>query len=101
MKFRLSNQARLDLRQAYRYSVVNFGGEQADRYLLRLDDIFEVLCRQPEAGHLANIEALPETRKILSDKHYIFYDPTYGFIAILRIFHTARQVEENDIEPFQ
>jgi len=101
MNFRLSNQARNDLRKAYRYTVANFGEAQADRYLSRLYDTFDVLCRHPEAGRLASIDQLPATRKILSDKYFIYYDPTYEFIAILRIFHASRHIDDSDIEPFQ
>ena len=101
MKYKLSAEAISDLKQIYYYTLSNFGEAQADRYLSRLHETFDMLCRDPGAGKTAEFEKLIQFRKMLSDSHFIYYEICKDFIGISRVLHSTKDVNEFNMRPFQ
>jgi len=101
MKYKLSAEAISDLKQIYHYTLSNFGEAQADRYLLRLYETLDMLCRDPGAGKTAEFENLTQFRKMLSDSHFIYYEICKDFVGISRILHSTKDVNEFNMRPFQ
>lgn len=52
MNLRLTQLAKSDLKEIYRYTVENFGESQAREYLEGLDHSFDLLTDNPKMGRL-------------------------------------------------
>ena len=54
MTYRLTRQAKSDIKTIYRYTVENFGGGQAQKYLDGLEYSFDMLADNPKMGLLVD-----------------------------------------------
>ena len=101
MRYKLTVESISDLKEIYRYTFSQFGEAQADRYLSRLYETFDMLCKDPEVGKSAGFKNLKQFRKMLSDRHFIYYELCQDFLGISRILHSSRNIDEKSMRPFQ
>lgn len=71
--------------------------EQADRWVDKLDEKFELLAIQPMIGR-ARVELAADLRSFPFGRYVIFYVPTYDGIDVVRVLHSARDVDAASIE---
>ncbi len=83
--YKLTFDADEDLANIFRYSILTFGAAQADRYVARLIEGFELLADNPFAGaDYAHIR--PDSRRLIQEKHVIYYLlEADGSVTIFRI----------------
>lgn len=88
MKLKISVAASRDIDEICLYGLVNFGEEQADRYLNLMLDRFDIICSNPEIGRLDS-RTTPAVRHFDFQSHAIFYDIVDDSIHIIRILHRS------------
>jgi toxin ParE1/3/4 len=93
VRYVLSQEAELDLLEIYEYSLEEWDEGQAVAYLDGLYDAFAGLTRIPKKGRLRTDLGL-EIRSILCKSHIIFYLEAAEGVAIVRVLHQARDVEQ-------
>ena len=83
-KFILSNIADGDLADIFEYGVLNFGIDQATRYLLEINDKFQFIADNKELGRPAE-EISKGLKRAIHNTHVIFYKEMEGSILIVRV----------------
>ncbi len=83
MTYRLTRQARSDIKAIYHYTVEYFGEGQAEEYLGGLEYSFDLLTDNPNLGRAfeGNI------RRYVYKSHLVYYRIVKEEIRILRIRH--------------
>ena len=66
--------------------------EQADRWIDRLDEKLELIAGQPLMGR-ARIELGADLRSFPFGRYVIFYAPIEDGIDVVRVLHSARDVD--------
>lgn len=85
-EFVVSDAALSDIRGITRYTVKNWGGRQAVRYVTELLHSFQLLAKNPGIGRACDdVSAGPQRYE--QGKHVIFYRVTAGGIRIIRVLH--------------
>ncbi len=87
MIYKKTLRAERDLKGIYHYTFRNFGETQANKYLLELDAVFELLAGYPNIGRVYK----GRTFQFVHGKHIILYRREGGDVLIGRIFHAARR----------
>jgi len=82
----LSQIADTDLEEIFDYTTHKFGLEQAEKYLLEIEDIFLHLLKNPESGKKRD-EIKKGLYSFPKDNHIIFYRIFNNSIRIVRILH--------------
>jgi toxin ParE1/3/4 len=84
--FELTEFADRDLTAIYRYTYRQFGAEQADSYLLSLEQCFERLAEFPQLGR-----SIAQLRRgyfrFEHASHTVFYVPIADGVRIVRVLH--------------
>jgi len=101
VKFVLSAEARLDLRDIYLYSFYEFGEKRADSYVSSLYDIFDMIGHNPEIGIKPDFKIRNDVRRFPALKHVIYYVTGEEKPEIRRIFHSSREINEIEMGSFQ
>jgi toxin ParE1/3/4 len=70
----------------------------ADRWIEQLDEQFVLLASQPLMGRSRD-ELAPGLRSFPFGRYVIFYEPVEGGIDIVRLLHSARDVDAQFGEP--
>jgi toxin ParE1/3/4 len=70
----------------------------ADRWIDQLDEQFGLLASQPLMGR-AREELSPGLRSFPFGRYVIFYEPIEGGIDVVRLLHSARDVDAQFGEP--
>jgi toxin ParE1/3/4 len=70
----------------------------ADRWIDQLDEQFALLATQPLMGR-AREELAPGLRSFPFGRYVIFYEPIEGGIDIVRLLHSARDVDAQFGDP--
>lgn len=65
---------------------------QADAFVDRLDAKFQLLAQQPELGRVRE-ELAPGLRSFPVGRYVIFYMPVSDGIAVVRVLHSARDLD--------
>ncbi len=91
ISFRLTKKAIEDLRSIGRYTQENWGHEQRNKYLARLDACFHTIAREPHIG-LACDDIRIGYRKYHVGRHLIFYRQKDANVEIIRILHDRMEV---------
>ena len=65
---------------------------QADRWVDKLDEKFKLIATQPLMGR-ARDELAVDLRSIPFGRYVIFYAPIEGGIDVVRVIHSARDVD--------
>ncbi len=90
--FRLTELARQDLRSIGRYTQANWGREQRNIYLSKIDASFHLLASDPERGRACD-EIRSGYRKYRVGRHVIFYLLSAAGIEIIRVLHDRMDLE--------
>ena len=78
--------------------IANDSLRAADRWVDQLDEQFQLLATQPRMGR-ARDQLSPGLRSFPFGRHVIFYWPPDGGIDVIRILHSARDVDAQFGEP--
>lgn len=70
----------------------------ADRWIDQLDEQFVLLASQPLMGRSRH-ELAPGLRSFPFGRHVIFYEPIEGGVDVVRLLHSARDVDAQFGEP--
>ncbi|MGO4709208.1 type II toxin-antitoxin system RelE/ParE family toxin [Chryseobacterium sp. 2TAF14] len=89
----LSEFADQDLEDIFNFTFNKFGFDQAEKYLLEIEDIFQNLITNPELGKARN-EIKQGLYSFPKDNHVIFYRVLDDHIRIVRILHGSRDVPQ-------
>ena len=84
--YKLSGKASADVEDIFEYTIVNFGIEQAQRYLLGMGDCFQALTENALRGREAS-ELAPELRRYEYQSHVVFYREMEQYTLIVRVLH--------------
>lgn len=91
--YRLSNKAEKELKEIYRYSLLNFGSHQADRYLDDMEGALLFLAENPGMGR--NCDYLKEGyRRHEHGQHVVYYRRLKDHILIGRILGAGQNPEK-------
>ena len=82
--YQLTNKAEIEIENIYEYSIVNFGSQVAQAYLLGLHDCFDLLADHQSFGTDYNFIQLGLLRYEYRS-HSIYYQPTEDGVLIVRI----------------
>ena len=86
MKLQINKLASQDLKAIFKYSLENFGQQQAQNYLSQFQSHFALLLVNSEmAQDVSHIRA--ETRRSVCSEHIIYYSATHDTLIILRVLH--------------
>lgn len=70
---------------------------QADRFLATIDSKLRLLAHQPHIGR-AREELLPGLRSFPVGRYVVFYLPAEGGIDVVRVLHSARDIDLGDFQ---
>lgn len=92
-RYFLSTDADEDIQDIYLYSVDTWGKDRARSYVFGLFEAFETISRNPRMGR-PRPDLGDEIRSLPHASHIVFFTEWQGEIAILRVLHGNRDVEE-------
>lgn len=87
----LSEIADKDLEDIFDYTFNEFGFDQAEKYLLEIEEIFQNLILNPQIGKKRN-EIKQGLYSFPKDNHIIFYRILVNHIRIVRVLHGSRDI---------
>jgi toxin ParE1/3/4 len=87
-RYRLTNQADLDLLDIFVYGIELFGELQAIRYQRGLNHVFELLADNPHLGREATAIG-PDVRRHEHGSHIILYEESEDGVTILAFVHQS------------
>lgn len=87
----LSEAADKDLEDIFDYTIEHFGFEQAEKYLLEIEKIFNDIYLHPKSGKARN-EIKKGLYSFPKDNHIIFYRISDKHIYIVRVLHGSRDI---------
>jgi toxin ParE1/3/4 len=96
-KYRLSLQARNQIRDIGRFSKRRFGAYQAKAYHAGLERTFGLLADFPKMGVAAD-ELLSGARRFRFQSHIVFYIEDGDSILIRALFHVAQNLRPDLFE---
>ncbi|QQV03479.1 MULTISPECIES: type II toxin-antitoxin system RelE/ParE family toxin [Chryseobacterium] len=90
----LSETADKDLEDIFDYTFEDFGFNQAEKYLLEIEEIFQNLILNPQLGKKRS-EIKQDLYSFPKDNHIIFYRILDNHIRIVRVLHGSRDVPKH------
>lgn len=94
-RYLLSPAAWADLEQIWDYSCERWGVDQAERYLLELEQAIERSAMNPLIGGACE-EIRPGYRKLSAGSHVLFYRLSVeGVIDVVRVLHQWMDVDRH------
>ncbi len=87
----LSEIADKDLEDIFDYTLDEFGFDQAEKYLLEIEEIFQNLIVNPQIGKKRD-EIKKGLYSFPKDNHIIFYRILDNHIRIVRVLHGSRDI---------
>ena len=90
-RYILSLETYTDLDDIFEYTYLEFGINQAIKYLQEVDDLFEKLLQTPNIGRTRN-EIKKDLLSIPIGKHVVFYTILDDHIRIIRVLHGVRDL---------
>lgn len=91
-RYRLTPEADLDLVGIWKYTCEAWGNQQANAYLLRLEQRFLDLTTHPALGR-ARDNLRPGYRSLHEGHHLIIYRHSGDDVEIVRVLHERMDVE--------
>jgi plasmid stabilization system protein ParE len=101
VKYKISEEATLDLKLIYLYSLKEFGENKADEYIESLFNVFDMIGNNNEIGLTPDFKTKSNVRKFPALKHVVYYSIDANFPNIRRIFHSSKEINDSEIRPFQ
>ncbi len=92
--YRLTPTAKSDLLEIWKYTIKNWGGKQAEKYLLDIETKLEQLAANPELGR-QRPEISPGYNSFPVKKHIIFYLHSGNHIDIIGVLHKKMDINKN------
>jgi toxin ParE1/3/4 len=92
--YRLSPRARADLDDIWRFTVEQWGLDQAEDYLRRLHAAIHRVVERPTQGAICD-EVRPGYRRYRAGSHLLFYRLIDGRVDIVRILHERMDVDQH------
>ena len=89
----LSEIADKDLEDIFDYTLDEFGFDQAEKYLLEIEGIFQNLIINPQIGKKRD-EIKQGLYSFPKDNHIIFYRILDNHIRIVRVLHGSRDISK-------
>lgn len=89
--YELAEVAAHDLSEIYDYTALEYGNDQAIKYLASFEKMFDTLVKQPRMGK-DRPEIVKGLRSLVYERHTIFYRIMKVKIRIVRVLHTSRDV---------
>lgn len=83
-----------DLEDIFDYTSDEFGFEQAEKYLLEIEEIFQNLILNPQLGEKRD-EIKKDLYSFPKDNYVIFYKILNKSIRIVRVLHGSRDVSKH------
>lgn len=80
-----------DLEDIFDYTFDEFGFDQAEKYLLEIEEIFQNLIINPQIGKKRD-EIKQGLYSFPKDNHIIFYRILDNHIRIVRVLHGSRDI---------
>lgn len=93
-RYEIALPADEDLQAIFIYTEEEFGTDQAVKYLVEIEDVFERLVETPELGKQRN-EIKKGLRSLPVGAHIIFYRILTNHIRIVRVLHGSRDVPKH------
>ena len=93
-KYKLSIQARDDLKEIYQYTQLNFGINQAKNYLSKITEVLNALSDKILTGRDASLFAYG-LRKIEVGSHLVFYLNKENVIIVIRVLHNSMDISKH------
>jgi len=91
--FKLTREAKQDLRKIALFTEKKWGREQRYLYIKQFDNAFHLLAETPSVGKQCN-HIKSDYRKLPQGSHIIFYsEAPKDHIVIIRILHKSMDVE--------
>ncbi|MCA3269475.1 MAG: type II toxin-antitoxin system RelE/ParE family toxin [Alphaproteobacteria bacterium] len=88
MQIDLTKDALSDLADIQRYTALNWGLRQAQRYENKLKKCFEAVAKNPKRAVMR--DGIPRKLKaFMCQKHVLIFDATDKKVSIVRILHQA------------
>lgn len=87
----LSEIADKDLEDIFDYTLDEFGFDQAEKYLLEIEEIFQNLIINPQIGKKRD-EIKQDLYSFPKDNHIIFYRILDNHIRIVRVLHGSQDI---------
>ena len=87
----LSEIADKDLEDIFDYTFDEFGFDQAEKYLLEIEEIFQNLIANPQIGKKRD-EIKQDLYSFPKDNHIIFYRILDNHIRIVRVLHGSQDI---------
>ena len=87
----LSEIADKDLEDIFDYTFDEFGFDQAEKYLLEIEEIFQNLNANPQIGKKRD-EIKQDLYSFPKDNHIIFYRILDNHIRIVRVLHGSQDI---------
>jgi toxin ParE1/3/4 len=94
MNYKLSKKADKDFEDIYRYTYIEFGEHQADKYTDSLEACFLTICDNPKIGRNADYisKGLYQHEH---KEHIIFYKIRKQGIFIVRLLHKSMKINNH------
>lgn len=89
--YRLSLRADKDLSEIYDYTLLEFGSNQAVKYVSDFEELFNKLVQNPEIGR-ARPEIKQGLRSVVKESHVVFYRIMNNHIRIVRVLHVKKDL---------
>jgi toxin ParE1/3/4 len=83
---RISEEAECDLDQIVAFTTAAWGWRQAQKYLNKMEDCFELLAGSPSIGRRSD-SILEGLHRFEIGSHVVFYVPELGGVLIVRVLH--------------
>ena len=93
-RYRFTLSAKSDLIEIWNYSVENWGGKKAEKYLQDIEDKLNQLAANPELGK-HRPEIAPGYYSFPVRKHINFYLISDSHIDIIGILHRRMDIDKN------
>ncbi len=92
-RYKLSFKARTDLKKIYKYTLLNFGHNQAKTYLSKFTNSFLALAQTSIQGRKADIFK-KGLRRLEVGSHIVFYFQKSGKVIIVRVLHFNMDIQK-------
>ena len=92
--YKLSEECKLDIANIYEFGIEKFGLNQAQQYILGLNDLFQTLADNVDIGRDAS-EFAPRLKRFSYKSHMVFYLVILSGVLIVRTLSQSMDYERH------